>query len=388
VLTATGHLVDDLHVPAILAYLETGDLLKAFSQYGAPNGVFFLTPSGANSTLATQKDNGLIWHMLGLPSDVAPTYAALLAALEVLLRGQGVAELRVALVAGSGAFDFDLTQALEPLLVFNGRAASQQPNTYLQRTLSASRTAEDVAGELLTFEPNVIISTTDAGFNGVVEQVETRWPSAAGPRPYYVLSPINYGTMTPILEAATAQSEMARRLLGVNVAGSEDRDLYRAYEDRLTERFRDAVGGAENVYDSLYFLAYAMLAGGTLESVSGADIPIGMRSLITGSDPFTVGPDDAVDVMSALALRPPKSIRLDAVSGPAHFNPDSGVRLTTGSVFCTAVVGPTQAATVYDHVGHYDMEVTPHVLRLARAYSGPGVLLPCLGELALPEAPP
>jgi len=71
------HLISQLHVPAVVAYLLPDQLKRAFETYGRPQRTFFLSPSGATQALDMEPDDNLLWHMLGQPSDLAPGYLAL-----------------------------------------------------------------------------------------------------------------------------------------------------------------------------------------------------------------------------------------------------------------------------------------------------------------------
>lgn len=74
---ALSHLADDIEVPALLATLLPGDLRRGFEAHKDKH-MFFLSPVGATRTLVDYPDDGLLWNMLGQPSDLAPAYAALL----------------------------------------------------------------------------------------------------------------------------------------------------------------------------------------------------------------------------------------------------------------------------------------------------------------------
>jgi len=124
------------------------------------------------------------------------------------------------------------------------------------------------------------------------------------------------------------------RLVGVSHEGpdEEHKALYDAYVERLaaiSPTEFDLSGGA-NVYDAVYFLAYAAVAGGT----GGANMNTGMNRLLglTDDSRHDIGPESIDSVVDR--LRSGQGLSLVGALGPPSFDPLGGGRYMFGSVWC------------------------------------------------------
>jgi hypothetical protein len=295
------------------------------------------------------------------------------------------------LLTGSGAFEKEVEAELDNGLKFNGKLPGDNAENYRRLDLSPPMTAAQAATTLDSFAPHVVVSVTGPAINQVVYQLEREWGSEDATRPYYILSPLNFGTMSSLLSdfatVTTIPLAIERRLFGINVAATEDRALYNEYLTRLRRLESTASGQVENVYDTVYFLAYATLASGTLNDASGPKMLDGMHKLIAppGAPLFNVGSENLQQALVLLSQQTVNPIRLMGLLGPPNFNLQ-GIRKTTGSVYCTLKLqdGAGFKLELRDHVGHYDDTATPPGLRLASTYKGS--LVPhCLTSLNLPE---
>ncbi|HEX9296418.1 MAG TPA: hypothetical protein VF881_11295 [Polyangiaceae bacterium] len=335
--TSLKHLVNDLNVPAIVGYLLPGELRVAFETYGKQNNVFFLSPIGASLELANLPDDGLLWHMLGQPGDLAPAYGALLKRLEPFVTGVfAVTTIKVAVVTSDDPFSQDLAAATLSKLVFNGKSLLDNGDNYRPWNVNADNPAQ-VGAEIAQFRPNIVISLAGLPFSqagGVLAQIEKSW--APGKRPYYILSPLNAGDLgtvkVKIHDLSLVDSNTYQRFLGINVAPPTDRTLYYDYLTRFKQHYSGVVEETENFYDAIYYLAYAMQAAGPDQPLSGLRIRDGMRRLLGGGQPYSVGPFDIGKVFGALNDGQP--IELIGTLGPPNFDTISGARIDTGAVFC------------------------------------------------------
>jgi hypothetical protein len=380
------HLIIDLRVPAIVAYLLPDNLKYAFETYGKPHHVFFLSPIGATQSLDAEPDDDLLWHMLGQPSDLAPGYEALARLLQGYVeKTMAVSAVRVATVTTTAAFDEELagavTSSFDTNATFNGKTLADNAGTcdasgcqYQAFTIDATHSAADVAAQIVALAPNIIVSLADHRFTdpqtGVLPLVETSW-NAVSPRPYYILSPINAGAL-PDVESSFAgllsigSPTTNRRFMGIGVAGAKDPTLYNQYISRLLSTFHAAPVDTENFYDTIYFLAYAMSSaidrGPIGAPMTGPAIANGMRQLINGSIAYSVGPSDVGDVLRQLTVGP---ISLDGTMGPPDFYPD-GARIDAAGVYCFDSDGRPQIQVL-----RYDASVSPpFVGSFAPCFSG------------------
>ncbi|HEY3669003.1 MAG TPA: hypothetical protein VGL19_23560 [Polyangiaceae bacterium] len=344
--TGLSHLADDLRVPAVLATLKPGDLRRGFDAH-RDRDIFYLSPTGATRTLVDTDDHGLIWNILGQPSDLAPTYARLLSLAEAYVKAQRslTRPVRVALVTTNEAFDSDLASFVEPVLTFNGKNinVNTDAGNYAGFTVNTSDPQpENWAQQIIAFHPDIVISTASETFSqksGLLETLESDWNESnlTAPRPFYILSPYNAGDLSSVhtlmdsLIQGGVDATPNRRFVTVSIAGPADLTLQNQFATRLRTEFKDAYPNSGNYYDAFYFLAYAMYAAGSAP-LTGSTIAAAMRRLIDGKA-IDVGPANIAASFQALS-KADASIELDGTLGPPNFDLASGVRHDQGSVLC------------------------------------------------------
>jgi hypothetical protein len=105
-----------------------------------------------------------------------------------------------------------------------------------------------------------------------------------------------------------------------------------------------------NYYDAVYFLAYATVAAGTDQPLSGDGLLRGMQRLQSG-DPYAPGLHDVSHVLSLLSDAT-TTITLNSTLGPPGFDPKTGVRHIQGSTFCFRPKGSSLSVDL--DVKYYD----------------------------------
>jgi hypothetical protein len=339
------HLADDLLVPAVLATLKPGDLRRGFEAH-RDRDIFYLSPTGATRTLVDEADDGLLWNLLGQPSDLAPTYAKLLTLAEHYVNVQRslTKPLRVALVTTTDAFDAELASFVEPVLTFNKQSTTLNAaaNNYAGFTVDTSDPQPEAwAQKIVAFHPDIVISAASETFSekgGLLETLEIDWDeTVVTPRPFYILSPYNAGDLTAIHDLMAGfikdgiDTQVNSRVVGVGIAGPADLTLQNQFATRLRTKFQNAYPDTGNYYDAFYFLSYAMYAAGSAP-LTGSSIAASMPRLIDGKA-IAVGPATISAAFQALA-KADASIELDGTIGPPDFDPKTGVRHDQGSVLC------------------------------------------------------
>ncbi len=351
---AVDHLIDDLGVPGILSMLDTVNLLHAFERAGHRRHVFFMSALGSEQAVADLTDDGLIWAELPGGAALAPTYAPLLDLTIEHLHNTGALgdneKVRVALVrADDYVVLAELATAVTSVIEFNGKSAQDNAPDYF-RAFSISSAApatkapdysEAIQG-LRDFAPHVVISAAASEFFDVfIPALES---SMSTHPPTYLLSLGNYNYFidTTLARApmqcdaeVTPSCNVKTRMIGVNYAAAADPALYDAYLARFDAAYPASAGmqGYENYYDAAYHLIYAAAAAGPVSPLIGADLAQGMRRLLAGRLEFDVGPDDLPGAYVALQT-PNSSITLNGTMGPPDFDPDTGARVSPGTVFC------------------------------------------------------
>jgi hypothetical protein len=346
---AMQHLVEEVQVPAVVAMLRPGDLRRAFEAHRSSD-VLYLSPVTVSQTLDDLDDSGMIWNLLGKPADMAPAYGPLLTLTESFVRNEReLAEeipLRVALVTSQEAFDAELGEAVPEFLEFNGKTVLENGADYRGFEIdTADPKLGELAAELITFRPHVIVSTASELLSrpkGLFEIVETDWgvhgtPAERAFRPQWILSPFNAGDLSDVQGLMEDLIEgsgeaMERRVVGISIAGAVDTTLQNSYATRLRTKFSKAYTDSANYYDAVYYLAYGMYASGVEEEPTGPGIAEGLKRLLEGKA-FNVGPKQIGAIFQELSS-PSGSISLASTLGPPTFDATSGVRSVQSSVFC------------------------------------------------------
>jgi hypothetical protein len=232
-------------------------------------------------------------------------------------------------------------------LRFNGKSVLDNGDDFFTSAVPALADEPDadyapVNAALLEFRPHVVIAVTREEFvYKMLPALEGGWNAAAPgqAKPFYILPTALSGNLDLLNyiadDAPVGSSESKRkRILGVAPASAEDLTLY----NQFLVRFRTAYprfenpGGFENFYDSVYLLANAMFAAGSVPRLTGSDIARGLQRVTTGSTVVNVGPTFIADGSTALAAG--GAIRLNGTMGLADFDPGVGARRGNGSVYC------------------------------------------------------
>jgi hypothetical protein len=348
-LAPARHLIQDLHVPGIVAGLGADDLQYVFDEVGLEHGTFFMSPRAPDQNLLDHGDDGLMWHMLSGPREMSVTYAPLLDLAITHQRNLGVIapeeEVRVALVTSTQERALgDIGTAVHDEIRFNGRtSAENSPENFLAVSTTSLETdgsldLSRVAREILTLNPHVIISAAGLEMIDIIPIVEALWADETHRRPFYLLSPHQYARpdfLSELLNHWTPEPDapLHRRIAGINWAAAADRSVYEVYARELTMNYANVklpVSG-ENFYDAAYYLLYATAAAGN--PLSGKRIAQGMERLLSGSQSFDVGRRDLNAALTTLYTSSNNTIELIGSMGPPAFN-SAGGRSEAGSVYC------------------------------------------------------
>jgi hypothetical protein len=353
VLGAMDHLANRVDVPAVLAMIQPGDMLQVYEDF-AEHKIFYLNPVGATRNVVELDDDGLVWNILGQPSDLVPPYLELVSALEAHIRtqrGLGDEPIKVALVTTTDAFNAELANLVGDELEINGLPVSEDTEHYrLFRVRlddpDETETPAAIGDAVRAFKPDLVISTANETFTrspGVLERIELDWRLTHGdaPRPFYLLSPYNAGDMDYVKSLVGAimglgpngipvDATANLRFVGIEAAGPIDKKLQNEYAIRLGEDFPNAGADSGNYYDAFYYLAYAMYAAGAGPELTGPRILSAFQRLLAGPS-FDVGPTQIPYVFDALEPED-SSIELVGTLGPPNFF--NGIRVDAGSVFC------------------------------------------------------
>jgi hypothetical protein len=359
---AMGHLTGDLHVPGVVTAFDAVTLKTMFQNDAYPN-VFVINPFGANSSLTSLTTGGMLWHMLGQPSDYASAYAAFFPRIEPYVRGiqsLGSTPMRVAAVTANAIDTQDLRDAVKSVIRWNGQSFDQNNTAmqYLDVAIDSTLNGADPTkidystplNKLLAFKPNLIVSFAAAEFATLLQQYELSLAShPSNPAPFYLIGPYNMLSQ-PLLQwigVNSPQSEAKRkRVAGVGVASASDAHVLTAYVSRLLASIgTPADEGQEEFYDAMYFMVYSAIAAGPQPVLKGMNLGQGMLSLLTGAS-YDMGPSTMGAVFGALGAG--GTVGLFGALGPPNFTIRTGARVGDGSVYCVQRNANLNVGYVYD----------------------------------------
>lgn len=376
-----NHLVNDVHVPAVIAALSSTILHNTFSNTnlsqsdaGAPS-VFFINPFGSNTTLVppSLETNELLWSMLGSPADLAPAYAAFFPYIERYVRnppsvdgmgqtignvdGGAARPLRVAAFTATSSQDLlDLQAAVRPVLTWNGRTYQQNlsDGNYLDveikdSTLSGADLNSVIIPELpaavnqlIHFQPDIVVSFASEEF---IRLMETYEASSGSNHPFYLLGVYNTDS-TDVLtswigSSGTFSTDFKRsRMAGIAFASAANNSVLQDYDTTFLATYGQNDSqflGAENYYDATYFTVYSLAGAGHLPEAIGANLVQGMARLVNPpgfGDARIVGQRDIPNVIVDLQAAGNKAISLTGTLGAPDFSLTTGSRVSPGDVYC------------------------------------------------------
>jgi hypothetical protein len=350
------HLVEDLKVPAILATLDTRDQQYVFEQRTRAADVFMMVPIESDDNMVDLQDDGLVYHMLSGPHDLAVTYQPLIDRTIGHLQSVGVLgpsapyeEARIALIrATDDRFLDDLGIDFRDTVRWNGRSAEENEAAVPVAFKSVGSFSEpptfdqsDYVDAILEIRPHIVVGATDSemtasasdgSYKSIIELIEERWAGVAGtqPRPFYILSPFAYGG--PRTTLLTKYPDVRTRLLGIGWPATPELQAYQDYVEAYQEKHPSGTNyNLENFFDAAYFLVYGMAAAGP--QIRGETIAEGMIRITTGTTEYNVGRADLNNAFNFLSSSLSAKVDLIGANGKPDWNA-GGARHNPASVWC------------------------------------------------------
>jgi hypothetical protein len=400
--TVMNHLVNDVHVPAVIAALSSSSLQGVFQVTDLQNdsAVFFMNPFGSDTSLTPPvlQTGLLLWSMLGSPSDTASAYAAFFPYVERYVRnsligtpdGGASRPLRVAAFTATSSQDLlDLQSSVRPLLTWNDGETYQNNPNYLDVTIPYStldgyaltptiaQSLTGVVNQLAAFQPDIVISFASEEFILLMQTLEAQSVTTTSPdggmvqnpipHPFYLLGPYNSDSTTIFNWIGTNQgnaSEARRtRLAGINFASTASQVLQDYIIDFNSSYPGDSqFQGAENYYDATYFTVYALAGAGHVPEVAGSQLITPMERLVNPpgiGDARNVGPTDIPNVLADLLKPGNSAISLTGTDGPPNFSTNTGARVSQGDVYCFDKTALTSASPNAPYYGFDELRLLP-----------------------------
>ena len=275
---ASTHLIEDLHVPAIVGpnlSQDTIDLTTGNAAIGLPSsaqaGTALFTPAGFAAAIATVPDNGLTYMMV--PSDtqrVALLKSQINAVEAELKAARGKSTIKLAVYYRNDAGGLGTRDGLDSLIL-NGTTLSQAITLGNAREDSYQLQETDhsaLVASYLQFKPDIVVVIgTAETITYFVAPLEAAWASIApAPRPYYLA--LESSKVPELITLVTGNNDLRQRFRGTGIAPtSESAPVLDSFKVNYGIRWRDANGnpqpatqsGMGPTYDAVYAIALALV---------------------------------------------------------------------------------------------------------------------------------
>jgi len=357
---AATHLVNDLHVPAIVGPNTSQDTLDVSMKSTVPGGTVVMTPTGVASSIAALSDNDLTWMMA--PSDVqrAPLMIDQLGAMEAQLKAdRGQSTINLGIVFRNDALGIGTRTALNDLTV-NGKPLANNEHVRIDPYNGADADQQTLVEKYLTFLPDIVVlAGTAESITKILVPLEAQWPQNDNnqdltPRPYYML--IDSNRVTELTNAANGNGhDLARRVRGTGLAagmmGTDTYDTNELFKTDFQIRYDDkksaSISGMGASHDAAYAIGLALAATRT-QPVSGASVAEGLRKLAGGATKLKATGTNVLPAFQKLAAG--ETITAIGTYGLLDWDANGAVKGGTIEMWC---IGGPPGNTAYASSGLY-----------------------------------
>ncbi|CAN5677181.1 hypothetical protein BH09MYX1_BH09MYX1_35680 [soil metagenome] len=314
---AAKHLIDDLHVPAIIGPGGSGIVTAVAQNATIPGSTLLFTPSATSASLTAF--DPLVWRTA--PSDVLQAAALRdqLNAMETKFKvdNPAITKIKVSVVYQNNTYGQGLLDAMTKGLLLNGSPVADLAKAGILKHVSYDATTLDpsaAAGQVLSDKPHLIVLMGTAEvITKFLTPVETGWPGGT-PRPLYLLS--DAARKTELLDASKGNDPLRIRVRGT-VPGTTN-PLFNSFKLRYAGKFGSDTStfGLAGSFDSVYLLAYAITSLGTAP-VTGKSIADAMKKMVGGTK-LDLIPDNIKTAFNILGAG--TALDVNGASGPLDFD--------------------------------------------------------------------
>jgi branched-chain amino acid transport system substrate-binding protein len=343
---AARHLVNDLHVPAIVGPNTSQDTLDVSNQLTIQAGTLLLTPTAVASSITELADNDLTWLMV--PSDMQRG-KLMINQINAIERDRNMAmkpQVRLAVIYRNDALGMGTQRSLSELIL-NGKPLTDPVNTgpmgnvMIEGYDFSAADQRALVGRVVTFAPDIIVlAGTAEAITTIMQPLEQQWPDAGTMRPGYVLID---SVKVPELITVAANADLRARIRGTGLrAGQESQPIATSFELEFRARYgmTPTASGVAPSYDATYAIAYALAA--TLDQpISGASIAKGLRKLAGG--PTTVNVGSAHLATAFMRLGASENITGIGACGPFEWDARGAIKGGIIEVWCIGAPAGTPA---------------------------------------------
>jgi serine/threonine protein kinase/ABC-type branched-subunit amino acid transport system substrate-binding protein len=336
---AAHHLVDDLHVPAIIGFSDAKEVVQLTTSLFIPTGTLAVA-SLVTSPLITHiphppNEPPLVWRTAPCVVQEAAAIARVVSDVEEPeLRRMGVVSptgrVRVVLARGSTGDSISFSDAVVSALSFNGKAVVDNGDAFTEVDIPSSGDDTAAVGRVIDAHPNVILCVVPAStcIRGLLAPLEARWPMSR-PYPLYVMA----STATNgVYDFVGSNAGRRHRILAVDTPASTPANVKFAF--RYNDVFSPTVtpGTAPSTsYDAFYLAAYAAYAVGE-QRITGLNMAQVIGRLVGPGKPLDVGPSQILDVVNE--LHEGRNVDLNGSGSALDFDLTTGENSTDFAIFC------------------------------------------------------
>ena len=335
-LRAGKHLVNELHVPAIVGPNGSQDTLELSRQVSVPGGTVVITPTALASSIADLSDNGLTWQMV--PTDLQRgefLTNQIQAMADELTLARKLESIKFAAVFRDDALGIGTRTSLN-MLTLNKQPLATLVSRGLARVDAYDLSAVDQGPTVRSyaeFLPDIVVlAGTSELVQNILVPLERAWPEGR-PRPYYML--IDSLKNKELLDAAGMSEDLRKRIRGTGITPSaRSKSVYEAFQLSYQLAYPGTpsdVAGLGPSYDATYAIAYA-LAATQDQPISGRSVAEGLRMLSDGRLDIEVQAVTVLAAFSHLAMKEP--INAIGTFGPLAWGPNGAVLGGTLELWC------------------------------------------------------
>jgi ABC-type branched-subunit amino acid transport system substrate-binding protein len=358
VLRATRHLVEELHVPAIVGPTTGEAVVDVTQQVSVKGGTLLMTPTAVVSSIANLADEGLTWRAVPSDAQRAKLVIEQMNELETLLRAtRSLTTVKLGIVHGTDSLGASARDAISGKLILNGRFindAANVPNVSVDAHYPGDALAlATIATKYATrFKPDIVFITAAEQIPNLLVPLEQALTAGrAEYRPYYVCTEAaKTESLLAAIDSGVLPPDIKRRIRGIGIrpeAGSAP--VLAAFTSAFTSRYgapppASAMAAAAASYDATYAIAYAIAAtpGAPL---SGASVAQGLRTFGVG-DAEMVGAKAVGEVLRQLSAG--RSVALRGTFGPLQWDATGDIAAGNAEVWC---VGTSRGAAAFGSSG-------------------------------------
>lgn len=348
------HLVQDLHVPAIIGPDADQDVIDVTQNVSATDGTLLMTPSAQASTISTLSDSGLTMRDVPADDQRAALILDQLNQIQAMLLGPRGPLLKLGIVYRDDVTGQSVLSSISGTLRFNGQPITAPVNaTYV--SVDHYDVASDVAAQTAIgvkyggFDPDIVLVTAPEQITNVVIPLEQSLTLSNTPKhPYYLFTEAaKVSALLSGIGQPNVPADFPSRLRGIGVTpDAASAQTFAAFDAAFTSAYGSNPGVPDmgTSYDAMYAIAYAIAAtAGT--PLSGPSIATGLSMLGSGTA-VSVGAAQASAALQSLASG--QSIALQGTFTAMQWAANGDIAGGTLEVWC---VGTSSGAPAFASSG-------------------------------------